>query len=398
MELFKEIQQAKRQLSKIALPAPLIEDLNLSKHYGASISLKREDLQVDHAIKIRGPYNKISTLTPAEKEAGIVCSSDGNHAQAVAYCCFLLKVKGKIYMPKNTPKLKVEQIQLLGKNYVEIMEAGNSFEQANAIALGDASINRKVFIHPFNDLKVIAGQGTVGLEILDQHKKSIDYLFVPLEGGGLTAGLSAVFEQLSPNTKIIGVTIQDNPSLEILDYNSDDSKHNSNLTFELCEKNLSEIIKIPEGKACSAVLHFFSNQDIKIDPAGVLGIAALDYYADKIKDKNIVCIISGGFKNTEKETQIVERSLVFEGLVHYLMIEFPKCPGVLKEFINDVLGPDDELTYFQPVQKDNSHTDSVLVRLSLKNSKNICAIKANMQAKNLEYQSLNDKYDLFLPI
>lgn len=407
MDLLKEIKLARRELSGVVKPTPLIENFNLSEQFGAAILLKREDQQVVHSFKIRGVYNKINSLNTAEKEIGIVCASDGNHAQAVAYCCELLKIKGRIYMPKNTPKQKLEQVQQLGKNYIRVINAGNSFEEANAIALGDASIHRKSFIHPFNDLKIIAGQGTVGLEVLEECTKPIDYVFVPLEGGGLAAGLSTVFKHLSPNTKIIGVTTQDNPSLEIVyestnTFNNVDSvvhnvfiKKGSNLNSEICQKNLNAVLKIQERKVCSTMLQLFTSEDINIEPAGVLSIAALDYYADEIKGKNVVCIISGGLKNIEKETEIRERSLLFEGLVHYLIIEFPQRTGVLKVFINEVLGPDDEVTYFQYLKNDNSIIESVLVRLELKNPNNIQAIKANMLRKKIEYQKLNDSDDLF---
>lgn len=406
MDLLKEIKFARRELSNVVKPTPLIENFNLSKQFGATILLKREDQQAIHSFKIRGVYNKINSLTTAEKEVGIVCASDGNHAQAVAYCCELLKIMGKIYLPKNTPKQKVEQVQQLGKNYIKIVHAGEFFEETNAIALGDASIHRKSFIHPFDDLKIIAGQGTVGLEVLEECTKPIDYVFVPLEGGGLAAGLSTVFKHLSPNTKVIGVTTQSNPSLEILkesinSFNSVDSivtnksiKKSNNLTSEICQENLNAVVKIQEGKVCSTILQLFTSEDINIEPAGVLSIAALDYYAEEIKGKNVVCIISGGLKNIEKEAEIKERSLLFEGLVHYLIIESPQRSGVLKVFINEVLGSDDEVTYFQYLKKDNSLTEAVLVRLELKNANNILVIKANMVRQKIEYQNLNDSDDL----
>ncbi|RKR08956.1 L-threonine ammonia-lyase [Flavobacterium sp. 90] len=410
MDLFKEIHLAKKQLHNVLLPTPLIESSTLSKQYAATILLKREDLQVAHSFKIRGAYNKIKSLTAAEKELGIICASDGNHAHGVAYCCNLLKIKGKIYMPKNTSEQKVKQVQLFGKDYIEIILAGNFFDQAYAIALGDASIHHKVFIHSSEDIKVIAGQGTVGLEVLEEYqKKIIDYVFVPMEGGGLAAGLSTVFGQLSPNTKIIGVTAQDNFSTEIFIQNNNKNsldpvdqfvydtsiKKSDSLTSEICQKNLNDIIKIPKGKACVAQLQLFNNEEINIDPTGVLTIAALDSYAEQIRGKTVVCILSGGLKHMEREDEIREHSLLFEGLVHYFLVDFPQRPGILKEFINDVLSTDDHLTYFQSVKKQNSETESVLMRLVVKNPDNILNIKSNMQAKKILYQNLNEKYDLF---
>ena len=214
MNLFQSIQQAQQELANVVPATPLTENLNLSEEFGATILLKREDLQVVRSYKIRGAYNKIKSLTESEKTNGIVCASAGNHAQGVAYSCHLLQIQGKIYMPKTTPNQKVKQVQLFGKKWVEIVLTGDTFDDAYAKAVADAKDNQKAFIHPFDDEKVIAGQGTVGLEILEQHQQTIDYVFVPIGGGGLASGLSTVFKHLSPNTKIIGVEPQGAPSMK----------------------------------------------------------------------------------------------------------------------------------------------------------------------------------------
>ncbi|RXM43902.1 threonine ammonia-lyase IlvA [Flavobacterium sp. YO12] len=407
MNLFKEIQLAQKQLAAVIVPTPLLENLSLSKQYNAVVLLKREDHQADYSFKIRGVYNKINSLSITEKERGIVCASDGNHAQGVAYCCELLKIMGKIYLPKNTSKQKLEQIQKFGKEYIKIVLTGDYFEEAYSIALGDASIHRKAFIHPFDDLKVIAGQATAGLEILEEYQNPIDYVFVPLEGDGLAAGISSAFKMLSPNTKIIGVTTQENPSLEITnesDLSFDNKNSNLNtasikkqddLTSNICTETLTDVIKIPEGKICSTILKLANNKDTNIEHEGVLSIAALDFYADKIKGKNVVCIINGGLKSTEKEAEIKERSLLYDGLVHYFMIQSPQRNEVLKDFISDILGPDDEITHFQFVQKDSYETQSVFIRLETKAPNNIEAIKTKMQAKEFQFQNLNDRNGLF---
>ena len=407
MNLFKEIQLAQKQLAAVIVPTPLLENLSLSKHYNAAVLLKREDLQAGCSFKIRGVYNKINSLSVTEKERGIVCASDGNHAQGVAYCCELLKIMGKIYLPKNTSKQRLEQIQEFGKEYIKIILTGDYFEEAYSIALGDASIHRKAFIHPFDDLKVIAGQATAGLEILEDYQNPIDYVFVPLEGSGLAAGISSAFKIFSPNTKIIGVTTQENPSLEITNENdpSFDApksylsnasiKKQDDLTSNICKENLDDVIKISEGKICSTILKLANNKDTNIEHEGVLSIAALDFYADKIKGKNVVCIINGGLKNIEKEAEIKERSLLYDGLVHYFMIQSPQRSEILKDFISNILGPDDEITHFQFVQKENFDAQSVFIRLETKEPNNIEAIKTKMQAKEFQFQNLNDRNDLF---
>ncbi|MGQ7946645.1 threonine ammonia-lyase IlvA [Flavobacterium sp. WC2509] len=409
MELFTAIQQAQKQLENVVPTTPLIENLNLSEEFGATVLLKREDLQVVRSYKIRGAYNKMSSLTDTEKENGIVCASAGNHAQGVAYSCHLLKIMGKIYMPKTTPKQKVKQVQLFGKNYVEIVLTGDTFDDAYGKAVTDASQNNKAFIHPFDDLEVIAGQGTVGLEILDTYHEPIDYVFIPIGGGGLASGLSTVFKQLSPNTKIIGVEPQGAPSmktsianhkntpLDTIDKFVDGAavKQVGNLTFDICQKNLEDIILVPEGKVCTTILRLYNEEAMVVEPAGALTIAALDFYKEEIKGKTVVCIVSGSNNDIERTAEIKERSLLYEGLMHYFMIQFPQRPGALKEFVNDILGPDDDITYFQFAKKNSREVGSVVVGLELKNPNDIHAIKNNMNSKGFEYQYLNERHDLF---
>jgi threonine dehydratase len=409
MDLFKTVQQAQKQLEGVISPTPLIENLNLSEEFGATILLKREDLQIVRSYKIRGAYNKMCTLNESEKEQGIICASAGNHAQGVAYSCNLLKIMGKIYMPKTTPKQKVKQVQLFGKNYVEIVLTGDTFDDAYAKSVEDATQNNKAFIHPFDDLEVIAGQGTVGLEILDTYHEPIDYVFIPIGGGGLASGLSTVFKQLSPNTKIIGVEPKGAPSmktsianhkntpLDTIDKFVDGAavKQVGDLTFEICQKNLEDIILVPEGKVCTTILRLYNEEAMVVEPAGALTIAALDFYKEEIKGKTVVCIVSGSNNDIERTAEIKERSLLYEGLMHYFMIQFPQRPGALKEFVNDILGPDDDITYFQFAKKNSREVGSVVVGLELKNSNDIHAIKKNMDTKGFEYQYLNERHDLF---
>ena len=409
MNIFKEALAAKNQLKGVVPATPLTENLNLSDEFESTILLKREDLQIVRSYKIRGAYNKMSSLTEAEKKQGIVCASAGNHAQGVAYSCNLLKIMGKIYMPKTTPKQKVKQVQLFGKSYAEIVLTGDTFDDAYAKAIADATQSNKAFIHPFDDIKVIAGQGTVGLEILESYKNPIDYVFIPIGGGGLAAGLSEVFKHLSPNTKIIGVEPEGAPAmktaiangknmpLEIIDKFVDGAavKQVGNITFEICRKNLDDIILVPEGKVCTTILRLYNEEAMVAEPAGALTISSLDFYKDEIKGKAVVCIVSGSNNDIERTAEIKERSLLYEGLMHYFMIQFPQRPGALKEFINDILGPNDDITYFQFAKKNSREVGSVVVGLELKNKNDILAIKNNMNHKGFEFQYLNENQDLF---
>ncbi len=409
MSLFQQITEAKKQLQDVVMATPLSKNLNLSNEFNATILLKREDLQTVRSYKIRGAYNKISTLTAEEQEQGVICASAGNHAQGVAYSCKLLQIKGKIYMPKTTPKQKIKQVKLFGENYVEIILTGDTFDDAYAAAIAESTKNKMAFIHPFDDEKVIAGQGTVGLEILESYKKPIDYVFVPIGGGGLASGLSEVFKHLSPRTKIIGVEPEGAPSMQtsiannkvtVLD-NIDKFvdgaavKQVGKLTFDICKKSLSDIILVPEGKVCTSILRLYNEEAMVVEPAGALSIAALDFYKEKIKGKTVVCIVSGSNNDIERTAEIKERSLLYEGLMHYFMIQFPQRPGALKEFVNDILGPDDDITYFQFTKKNNRETGPAVVGLELKNKNDIEAIKTKMNNKGFEYKYLNDKLDLF---
>lgn len=412
MNLLNEIVQAKNQLKGVVIETPLVENSNLSEEFSATILLKREDLQVVRSYKIRGAYNKMSSLSAEEKSRGVVCASAGNHAQGVALSCKTLQIHGKIYMPKTTPKQKVKQVQLFGKSFVEIVLTGDAFDDAYASAVADCTLNNKVFIHPFNDFKVIAGQGTIGLEILEAATAPIDYIFVPIGGGGLAAGLSTVFKEHSPNTKIIGVEPLGAPSMKTAIQNNATTplatidkfvdgaavKQVGENTFAICKDTLSDVILVPEGKVCTTILRLYNEEAMVVEPAGALTIAALDFYKDKIKGKNVVCIVSGSNNDIERTAEIKERSLLYEGLMHYFMIQFPQRPGALKEFVNHILGDEDDITYFQFAKKNSREVGPVVVGLELKHPQDLEPIKQKMQQKGFQYQYLNDNADLFAQI
>lgn len=407
--LFERIEQSQQQLIGVISTTPLALNVNLSDEFQTNIFLKREDLQVVRSYKIRGAYNKISSLEESEQAQGIVCASAGNHAQGVAYSCQLLKIHGKIYMPKTTPKQKIKQVQLFGKSFVEIVLVGDTFDDAYQHAVEEATSKKLVFVHPFDDLQVIAGQGTVGLEILQATKQHIDYIFVPIGGGGLAAGLSTVFRHISPSTKIIGVepagapamknsiALGKNTALQTIDKFVDGAavKQVGNLTFDICKNTLDDVVLVPEGKVCTTILRLYNEEAMVVEPAGALSISALDYYKDAIKGKNVVCVVSGSNNDILRTEEIKERSLLFEGLKHYFMIQFPQRPGALKEFVNDILGDEDDITYFQFAKKNNRETGPVVVGLELKNKEDIGSIKSKMQAKNFQYQYLNEMPDLY---
>lgn len=409
MNLLNEIKQAHKQLKDVVMHTPLSKSVNLSDEFAANIFLKREDLQIVRSYKLRGAYNKISSLKKDEAKNGIVCASAGNHAQGVAYSCNLLGIKGKIFMPTTTSKQKVKQVQLFGKSSVEIILTGDTFDDSYRQALEYATKNKKTFVHPFDDEKVIAGQGTVGLEIVEAMKSPIDYIFVPIGGGGLAAGISTVFKNLSPKTKIIGVEPAGAPSmktsikngrnttLEQIDKFVDGAavKRVGDKTFAICKDALHDIILVPEGKVCTTILRLYNEEAVVVEPAGALTIAALDFYKKEIKGKNVVCIVSGSNNDILRTEEIKERSLLYEGLKHYFMIQFPQRPGALREFLNEVLSPGDDITYFQFAKKNNRENGPAIVGLELKNKSDFAILTKRMGQKHIQYTYLNEKEDLF---
>jgi threonine dehydratase len=404
MDLFEKIEQAKINLTEVVLKTPLQLNTNLSEKYQATVYLKREDLQKVRSYKIRGAYNKISHLDAAQKTKGIVCASAGNHAQGVAYSCQLLQIQGKIYMPKTTPKQKIKQVQLFGKSFVEIVLTGDTFDDAFHAAKQFSNENQLEFIHPFDDFDVIAGQGTVGLEILSEKVSKIDYLLLPIGGGGLAAGVSTVFKKLSPTTQIIGVEPAGAPSmtqaiqnmqpvlLDKIDRFVDGAavKQVGEKTYSVCKDTLSKIVLVPEGKVCTTILQLYNEEAMVVEPAGVLSIAALDFMADEIKGKTVVCIVSGSNNDIERTEEIKERSLIYEGLKHYFMIQFPQRPGALREFVNEVLSESDDITYFQFIKKNNRDVGPVVVGLEVKNENDVQLIKLKMNEKGFQFEYLNE--------
>lgn len=409
MTLLEKVYLAKKRLKDVAVQTPLMKNENLSEEFSAHVWLKREDLQPVRSYKLRGAYNKISSLSDIEKNKEVVCASAGNHAQGVAYACYKLNIKATIFMPVTTPQQKIKQVKLFGKDKVVIVLKGDTFDESFHFASLFCNEKSAMFIHPFDDEKVIAGQGTIALELLDDTQTSIDYLFVPIGGGGLAAGVCTVFKQLSPNTKIIGVepegaasmktSIQNgrNTTLEYIDKFIDGAavKRVGELTFEICKNVLNDIVLVPEGKVCTTILRLYNEEAIVVEPAGALTIAALDFYKEEIKGKNVICIVSGSNNDITRTEEIKERSLLHEGLKHYFIINFPQPPGSLKEFVNNVLGSDDDITYFQFSKKNNRESGPAVVGIELKQQAAFAKIVEQLKKRKFNYQYLNENTELF---
>jgi threonine dehydratase len=405
----ENIQLAHLRLKDIVHHTPLLRNINLSEEFGAHVYLKREDLQNVRSYKIRGAYNKISTLTENERKQGVICASAGNHAQGVAYSCCKLGIRGIIYMPATTPNQKVKQVKMFGKNFIEVVLSGDTYDDSYAEAIKFGKENSMVFVHPFDDMQVIEGQATVGLEILEDIHEKIDFLFVPVGGGGLAAGLGTYFKHLSPETQIIGVEPEGAPSmktsldagknitLEKIDKFVDGAavKRVGELTFGICQDVLDAMITVPEGKICTTILKMYNEEAIVVEPAGALSITALETYREQIKGKNVVCVVSGSNNDITRMEEIRERSQLCEGLKHYFIIRFPQRSGALREFLVDVLGAGDDITHFEYKKKSSREKGPALVGVELQKKEDFQGLIKRLKEKKFIYEYLNDQPDLF---
>jgi len=403
-----EFHKAALRLKKIVTKTPLVFNQSLSHKYQCNVYLKREDLQIVRSYKLRGAYNMMSSLPAEQLAKGVVCASAGNHAQGFAYSCKKLGAKGVVFMPIITPNQKVKQTRMFGEDYIEVVLVGDTFDDCAVAAKEYTEKNGMTFIPPFDDYRIIEGQGTVAVEILEE-LSDIDYVFIPVGGGGLSAGVGTFFKTFSPRTKIIGLEPEGAPSmkraleaghpvtLDSIDRFVDGAavKRVGDLTFSICKEVLDDMHLVPEGKICSTILKLYNEDAIVVEPAGALSIAALDDYADVIKGKNIVCIVSGSNNDIDRMQEIKERSLQYEGLKHYFLVRFAQRPGALKEFVNHVLGPNDDITRFEYMQKHNKETGPALVGVELQSREDYEVLLRNMDKYNINYTELNKNDNLF---
>jgi len=412
MEYFPKIEDIKKAaliIRQVADVTPLTHSIRLSKLFGANISLKREDLHRVRSYKIRGAYNKISSLSDEERKQGVVCASAGNHAQGVAFACKLLGIKATIFMPVVTPKQKVEQTNMFGESWISIVLEGDTFDDAYTAAVKYCEKEGKTFIHPFDDPKVIEGQATVGLELIEQTKETLDYIFVAVGGGGLASGLIGVFNELSPNTKIIGIEPEGAPSMKTSIKNNENTtlhtidkfidgaavKRVGELTFSICKDWLNKMVTVPEGKVCQTILDLYNRDAIVVEPAGALSISALEMFSEEIKGKNVVCIIGGSNNDITRTAEIKERALLYGNLKHYFIIRFPQRPGALKEFVAEILGLTDDITHFEYSKKSSKENAPAVVGIELKHPSDLEPLVGRMKKNNFFGDYLNDKPDLF---
>lgn len=403
-----EVYRAHDFLKQHVCKTPLELCHSLSEKYNAKIYLKREDRQYVRSYKLRGALYKINELNSEERNRGLVCASAGNHAQGFAFACSTMKLSGIVFMPVTTPKQKIDQVIRHGKGSVEIQLMGDTFDEANAAALEYAAKENKVFIHPFDDEKIIAGQATVALEILEQQNENADFVFFPVGGGGLGAGLASVYHLLSPKTKLIACEPSGAASLKLALKNGEPTplselnrfvdgasvRKVGAINFALLKDKLFDTITVEEGRICTELLKLYNEEGMVLEPAGVLSIAALDQYKNEIRNKNVVCVVSGGNNDITRMEEMKERSLMHEGLKHYFMISFPQRPGALKHFVNEVLPKGCDIALFEYTRKNAREKGPALIGLELSSKEDLNLLRDSLTNSGFQHEYLNEKPEL----
>jgi threonine dehydratase len=408
-DLQQAIEEAAVRLAPVIFRAPLQRSNRLSKRYGANILIKREDLQEVRSFKIRGAYNRIDSMSPEERERGVVCASAGNHAQGVAFACEALGIQATIFMPEITPTQKIDRVKHFGGELVEVRLGGDSYDDANAAAQAFCSERHAVFVHPFDDVLTIAGQGTVGKELYDELGERLDVVVTGIGGGGLASGIASYLERRSPATRVIGVEPAGSPSMlesirqgRVVSLDSIDTfvdgaavKKVGEVTFEICRKLLERVVVVAEGKICTTVIELYQNEGIIAEPAGALAVSALDDLADEIRGTTTVCILSGGNNDILRYPEIMERSLVHQGRKHYFIVEFAQKPGQLRQFVDRALGPTDDIVRFEYMKKTNKERGAALVGIELKDKADLEPLLQRMDEIQLNHRPLESEELLY---
>jgi threonine dehydratase len=398
----KAIDAAAARIYDVVKQTPLEYSERLSERYGAKIYLKREDQQVVRSYKLRGAYNLMKGLSAAERARGAVTASAGNHAQGVALAAAKLQIRTAIFVPSGTPPQKVARVRHFGGEWAEVKLVGKTFDDSLKAALEYAQESGGVFVHPFDDPRVIAGQGTVGKEIYDQLNGRLDAVVVPIGGGGLAGGLGTYLKAKLPSLQLIGVEPEGAPAmhrslakgervtLERIDKFVDGAAVQAvgRLTFELAQSLLDEVVTVPEGKTCTTMIELYQNEGIVTEPAGALATSALDTLAGRLKGQTVVVVISGGNNDLLRYPEILEKSLAYEGLKHYFLVEFEQKPGQLRQFVDKALSLTDDITRFEYVKKTNKESGAALVGIEVAARADFAKLTARLTKLGISYTLL----------
>ena len=398
-----DIDAAAERISGLVARTPLDYSDRLSAATGAEVYLKREDLQVVRSYKLRGAYNLIMQLSEDELRNGVVCSSAGNHAQGFALACRSMKVHGRVYVPAKTPKQKRDRIRYHGGDYIELIVGGTTYDDAAAAALDDVSRTGATMVPPYNDLRTMAGQGTIAVEVLDQLDREPDLFVVGVGGGGCISGVTSYFAERTANTSVLGIEPAGAASMmaalaagEPVDLDHVDQfvdgaavRRAGALTYQALAAagDMVSVTTVDEGAVCSAMLDLYQNEGIIAEPAGALSVAGL-LEADVEPGSTVVCLISGGNNDVSRYGEVLERSLVHKGLKHYFLVDFPQEPGALRRFLDEVLGAGDDITLFEYVKRNNRETGEALVGVELGSAAGLEGLRARMDESGLHVEAL----------
>lgn len=405
----KTITDASKVLEKVVRNTPLQFNKRLSDEFDCNVYLKREDLQDVRSFKIRGAYNKINSLSLAERKRGVVAASTGNHAQGVAYSCYLLKIKGVIFMPTIIPNQKINKVKQFGGKYIDIRLVGNTFDEAVEASRKYCKEKNSLFIHPFDDPMTISGQGTVGKEIYDKLEGKVDVIVAPIGGGGLISGIATYTKNRNKDIKIYGVEAEGAASMKqsleegkivplgTFDTFVDGAAVNKvgNLSYDICSRLVKKVFVTKVGKVCVTMIDLYQNEGIIAEPAGALSISTLDELANEIKGKTVVCILSGGNNDILRYPEIMEKSLVYKGLKHYFLVEFAQKPGQLKDFLNHALGPRDDIVLFEYVKRNSREKGPALIGIELTRKEDIALLLEKMDQLQMRYTKITSDDPLY---
>jgi threonine dehydratase len=400
MTIAADVADAAARLLGVALTTPLQRNERLSAATGADVWLKREDLQVGRSYKLRGAYNLLAQLDPDSRAAGAVCASAGNHGQGVAHACRQLGIRGRVHVPSTTPRQKRERIQALGGDAIELVVGGDSYDEAATAAADYAARSGATVVPAFDDMRTIAGQGTVGVEIVAQLGRAPDVVVLPVGGGGLLAGVGSWLADQHPQVRIVGVEPGGAASMAAalaagapvvlpdLDTFVDGAavRRAGDVTFPLVRDCGARLMSVDEGRVCTEMLDLYQVDGIIAEPAGALAGAALAENIVILPGETVVCLLSGGNNDVSRYGEIVERSLVHRGLKHYFLVEFPQEPGALRRFLDEVLGPDDDIVLFEYVKRDNRETGAALCGIELSAREGYEPLWKRMEASPLKIQ------------
>jgi len=396
------IEEAAGRLAGVATVTPLQLNERLSELTGAFVWLKREDLQPVRSYKIRGAYNLVAQLDEDQRRGGVICASAGNHGQGVAFACARLGIAGRIYVPSTTPRQKRERMIALGGDTVELIVTGDTYDDAAAAARADADRTGSVVVPAFDDPRTIAGQGTLAREIVEQFGQAPDVLVLPVGGGGMLAGCLTWLADRHPGTRVVGVEPAGSPTMSValdtggprdlpeLDTFVDGAavRRAGDLTYAIAARHRPALYTVPEGRICSEMLQLYQTEGVIAEPAGALATASLGVFRPE-PGQTVVAVVSGGNNDVSRYAEILERALVYEGRKHYFLVNFPQEPGALRRFLDEVLGPDDDITLFEYVKRSNRETGPALVGIELGDPATLPALLARMADSQMRVEVID---------